>query len=217
MIKGMTMPDMSKEEQDHEIIGAITIDMEIDVTMILKLIMAVMTVMTVMTIGRIAILKPPKLAMARLETLEMIILQQTIGAIAMINPAMMLLMPQKAMSSPPMDMTLPMGALDVMASSPNRILPRPLPRPLPRLLPQNRDPNHEQYIMDYGDEAALDAFDAELEARSTSRAQTGPGNNAFSKTGRYRWKNPFNSQAQKPKNSTPDDDLDLSSLDDWDE
>lgn len=75
----------------------------------------------------------------------------------------------------------------------------------------------EQYIMDYGDEAALDAFDAELEARSKSRAKIDPGNDVSAQTGRYRWKNPFKTQPQTPQSSTSDDDLDLSSLDDWDE
>ncbi|MEM9215118.1 MAG: hypothetical protein AAGD25_12325 [Cyanobacteria bacterium P01_F01_bin.150] len=86
---------------------------------------------------------------------------------------------------------------------------------------QSNQPSSEQYIMDYGDEAALDAFDAELDARSkssknASQTKADSGAEQTSRGGRYRWKNPFNTQAKRNRDVVSDD-LDLSSLDDWDE
>ena len=75
----------------------------------------------------------------------------------------------------------------------------------------------EQYIMDYGDEAALDAFDAELEARAKNNAKTDQTSTNPSRSGRYRWKNPFNTQKERDNAPQQDDDLDLSILDDWEE
>ena len=78
----------------------------------------------------------------------------------------------------------------------------------------------EQYIMDYGDEAALDAFDAELDAELGARGKNKTKEKAHagdSRTGRYRWKNPFNSQRRRDDDPQQDDDLDLSILDDWEE
>ena len=71
----------------------------------------------------------------------------------------------------------------------------------------------EQFIMDYGDEAALDAFEQELKTPSS---------------GRYRWKNPFSKRKSTPGEFNPDDpnqtstqatqdDLDLDDLDEWDD